>query len=84
MDILQKYNKQNPQTPVSQIFQGELSEECSFLACMVMKWSGGKIQNERQANFVLIVIAVVMMVATLIILGVGFGGTTPVMPPSST
>lgn len=84
MDILEKYNQENPPVPVSQTSQWESSEEYSFLVCMVMKWSGGKIQNERQANYVLIGIAVVMMIATFIILGVGFSGTTSVVPLSST
>lgn len=84
MDILEKYNQENPEASVLHTSPWEPREEYGFLACMVIKWSGGRIQNGRQANFVLIGIAVIMMVATFIILGAGFFGITPVVPPSST
>ena len=83
MDILEKYDKENPEV-LRQDSPWELSEEYSFLVCMVIRLSGGRIQSPQQANYVLVGISVVMIIVTGIILITGFGGITPVVLPSST
>lgn len=52
MDILEQYEKENPEishVPVSQEFQEE-----SFLARTVMRVSGGRIRDARQMSYILV------------------------------
>ena len=44
MDILQKYNKENPEAP-SRSPEWDSSQEYSFLIRLIMRLSGGKIQS---------------------------------------
>ncbi|MEK7074358.1 MAG: hypothetical protein AAB968_01175 [Patescibacteria group bacterium] len=71
MDILAQYEKENPE-PSSRAPQWEPSEEYGGLTRFVIRLSKGKIQNEKQANTVLLALAVCMFIITLIIL---FGGS---------
>ena len=69
MDILEQYEKQNPETlsrsnkyDISREFQEE-----SFLVRFVMRLSGGRIQDARQACFVLLGVAGVLFILAFII-----------------
>jgi len=77
MDILGAYEKQNPQ-PVQQALQRSQSSEYGFFIRLVMRLSGGRIENTRQASYVLLAIAGVIMVAAIsVFLGVfGFSSST--------
>lgn len=70
MDILKKYEEENLEMS-SRVPQWEPSEEYSGLTRFVIRFSGGRIQNEKQANSVLLALAVCMFIITFIIL---FGG----------
>lgn len=70
MDILEQYEKENPEMS-SRTPQWKSSEEYSGLTRFVIRVSRGRIQNEKQANNVLIALAVCMFIVTFIIL---FGG----------
>lgn len=74
MDILEQYDRQNPeqkQTP--QNIYEDMSGDYGPIIRWVMKISGGKIQNERQANTVLITAAVGIIIISVLILM--FSGT---------
>lgn len=65
MDILKQYEKQNPEiprAPASQEFQNE-----SSLVRMVMRLSGGRIRNAKQANYVLLGFATILIVTSLFV-----------------
>ena len=76
MDILEQYEKENPQISpqpaqwgVSQEFQDE-----SFLIQWVMRLSSGRIHDIKQANYVLLGFAVIMIVISLFLFfGTGSG-----------
>ncbi|MBI3442619.1 MAG: hypothetical protein HY007_02540 [Candidatus Sungbacteria bacterium] len=53
MDILGEYEKQNPQ-PVRAAPQRQLADEYGFFIRLVMRLSGWKIENSRQASYVLL------------------------------
>lgn len=67
MDILESYEKQNPEAS-SRAPQWEPSEEYGGLTRFVIRVSRGRIQNEKQANTVLIALAVCMFIITIVIL----------------
>lgn len=83
MDIFQKYEEENPQASL-QVSEWTSSEECSALTCSLINFSKGRIQNVRQANFVLLVITVVMIIAIIVIISMTVGNTTPLLPPAAT
>jgi len=68
MDILKQYEKQNPEVHSQAPAQLQLSEDIGFLVRMTMKLSGGRIQNERQANKVLIGIVCLMAITAALVL----------------
>jgi len=84
MDILEQYEKENPQDAsrpaqwdVSQEFQDE-----SFLIQWVMRLSGGRIHDAKQANYVLLGFAVIMIVISIFLLfGTGLG-SQQFLPPN--
>lgn len=67
MDILEQYEKSLPQEP-RQAPQWESSGEYGALIRLVMRFSGGRIQDERHANLVLIIAAVVIFGISILIL----------------
>ncbi len=79
MDILEQYEKENPQVSF-----GTSSEECSAITCSVIRLSRGRIQDVRQANYILLTIAAVMIIATIMITIMAFSGITPLVPPAAT
>lgn len=52
MDILEQYEKNLPQEP-HQAPQWESSDEYAWSTRFLMRYSGGKIQNEKQASHIL-------------------------------
>lgn len=69
MDILAQYEKQNPeQKQVPQNMYNDQSEEYGAIIRLVMKVSDGRIQNERQANTVLIIAAGIMIIISLLLI----------------
>jgi len=79
MDILQQYEKDLPQVS-RQVPQWESSGEYGGLVRLVVRFSGGRIENERQANFVLIVTAVIIFGISLLIVFNPWGNTRPPPP----
>ena len=67
MDILQKYNEENPEVS-PQTFQCDPSGEYGALTCTVIKWSGGRIQNVREADKFLLGVAIVIFFLTFFVL----------------
>ncbi|MDP3779356.1 MAG: hypothetical protein Q8R30_04930 [bacterium] len=68
MDILKQYEKQNPEIRPQAPVQSHLSEDSGFLVRMTMKLSGGRIQNEQQANKMLVGIVCLMAVISALLL----------------
>ena len=80
MDILGEYEKQNPRPLQQAAPQRQLASEYGFFIRLVIKLSGGKIENIRQASYVLLAAAGVIMVATIFVfLGTSgfFSGAKP-------
>lgn len=80
MDILAQYNKENPeQKQIPQEMYGNQSEDFGPIVSFVMRISRGRIQNERQANVVLLIIAGIIAVVAIIffISGMSGGGGVP-------
>lgn len=78
MDILEKYEKENPQL-FSQTPSGEPSEEYGVLPRLVIRFFGGRIENERQANFVLVIVAVLLVALSAFFLSRRSGSRMPSM-----
>jgi hypothetical protein len=76
MDILEQYEKQNPQ-PVQTASQRQPAYEYGFFIRLVMRLSGGKIENTRQASYVLLaVVGAILLAAVLVLFGaLGFSST---------
>ena len=69
MDILEQYEKQNPtQEQIPRDMYGESSENYGPIVSFVMRVSRGRIQNEQQANTVLIIAAVGIIIISVLIL----------------
>lgn len=68
MDILAQYEKENP-TPEKSFkeINGESSDDYGYLINLLMRFSGGRIQNARQASFVLLTATGVIFGASIII-----------------
>ena len=68
MDILAQYEKENPeQKQASQEMYGNQSQDVGPIVSFVMRISQGKIENEKQANVVLLIIAGIIAVVAIII-----------------
>ena len=83
MDILGEYESQNLDAPTQ---TRRVSQEYGFFIRLVIKLSGGKIQNGRQASYVLLVAAaVVFLISLLLFLGIpDIGSTTKISVPVET
>ena len=79
MDILGQYEKQTQNVPLSTP-QWQPSNEHGFLIGLVIKISGGKISDERQATFVLAIIAGVGFAASIAMIVYSF--SSPAIPPN--
>lgn len=80
MDILEQYEKENPiQQQSPQNIYGESSDDYGPIVSFAIRISQGRIQNERQANAVLLIIAGITTGIAIIffISGLGGGGGTP-------
>lgn len=67
MDILGAYEKQNLQQTIQPIAQRSYAPEYGFFIRLVMRLSGGKIENARQASYVLLAAAGVIIFLALIV-----------------
>jgi hypothetical protein len=64
MDILGEYERQNPVAPVrSTSFRSD--SEYGFFIKLVMRLSGGKIENGRQASLVLLAVAGAILLTSI-------------------
>ena len=64
MDILEQYEKENPEVKIP---EWQTSQDYSFLVRLVMRISGGRIQEEKQANYVLFVAVGIMFLVAILI-----------------
>ena len=80
MDILKQYEKQFPEIKKAAP-QWEEPSEYGFFIRLVMRLSGGRINNETQASYVLIAVAALMIVASLFIIFGGGAGQAPFQIP---
>ncbi|MBI4224788.1 MAG: hypothetical protein HY617_00500 [Candidatus Sungbacteria bacterium] len=68
MDILGAYEKNKPQTSVGQVPYAGTASSDGFLVRMVLKFSGGRVRDQKQALLVLLVIAGVgLLIAGILI-----------------
>ena len=84
MDILKQYEKENPDT-VLQSSKWDISQEFqyeSFLVRLVVRLSGGRIRDIKQANYVLLGFAVIaILISIFIFFGIG-SGSQQFLPPN--
>lgn len=78
MDILGQYEKQTPNVPLSIASQLQPPNEHGFLIRLVIKISRGKISDEKQATFVLAIIAGVGFAASIAMIAYSF--SSPAIP----
>jgi hypothetical protein len=71
MDILQKYNEENPEI-LHQDSPCDPSGEYGALVCTVMRLSAGRIQNAKQADKVLFGIAIAVFILTFFVVAKNF------------
>ncbi len=81
MDILEAYEKQNPQ-PIRAAPQRQLTDEYGFFIRLVMRLSGGKIENTRQASMVLLAVSGVIILVTVAVFFFSGGSSLPPSPPT--
>ncbi|MBI3442188.1 MAG: hypothetical protein HY007_00230 [Candidatus Sungbacteria bacterium] len=88
MDLLQEYNKTQPkiQLPHTLPTEGQLlaqryAPDAGFFVRLVMKLSGGRIQNTKQASIILLIFAMIVMIISLFLF---FGGDTADFSPDWT
>lgn len=75
MDILKRYEERQPRAaqPAPRAAAGS---EYGFLVRAVMRLSGGRIHEVRQANYILLGVATVAVILSLVLLFSGGEGTT--------
>lgn len=86
MDILEAYEKQNPRV-VQVAPQRQQSPEHGFFIRLVMRLSGGRIENSHQASYVLLAAAGVILLAAIVVFLGGFdffSGAKPLHVPLGT
>lgn len=71
MDILEQYNKENPQVP-RQSFECSPDGEFGPLVCTVMRLSGGRITSVQQADKLLLGVATVIFLLTFFVMAGNF------------
>ena len=81
MDILQKYNEENPEIAPQTPQCGE-SEGYGALTCSIIYLSKGRIHNVRQANYILISIATIFLFTSFAIFFINGAGNRPHIVPS--
>ncbi|MEK7074199.1 MAG: hypothetical protein AAB968_00370 [Patescibacteria group bacterium] len=64
MDILEQYEKDLPQEPHQAPLWNQ-SDEYGWPTRFVMHYSGGRIQNEKQASYVLLAFVAILIIASL-------------------
>lgn len=63
MDILKQYEKQDPE--ISHVSAPQEFQDESSLVRTVMRLSGGRIRDPKQANYVLLGFAIILIVVSL-------------------
>lgn len=82
MDILAQYEKENPAPRESSMeLYGKSSDDYGYLINLVMRFSGGRIHNERQASFILLAATGVICGASIIIFIMQSRNTSPYHQP---
>lgn len=84
MDILEQYEKENPQIS-SQPDQWDMSQEFqdeSFLIQWVMRVSGGRIHDTKQAIYVLLGFAVIMILFSILLFFSTGSSSQQFLPPN--
>lgn len=71
MDILGQYNKENPATRDSD-FRCDPSENYGPLVCTVIRLSGGRIKSVKQADKLLLGVAIVIFLLTFFVMAGNF------------
>ena len=71
MDILQKYNEENPEIPYEDS-PCSPSWEYGALVCTLIRLSGERIQNVQQANTILLGVAIVIFAFTFFVIASNF------------
>lgn len=79
---MEHYENVSFETPVTQVgAAGQYEQkEPSFLARLVIKFSGGKIENETQAQYALAAIGAIALIITVTILAKTFDSPDPPAP----
>lgn len=83
MDLLSQYNKDNPETIQKQKRQpitDEYGRTYTGMIAFVMRLSGGRIRDARQASYALLVIAIMIAVISFILF-IGQRGDNSRPPP---
>lgn len=65
MDILKQYEKENPE--ISHVSASQEFREESFLVPMVMRLSGGRIQDRRQISYILFGVIIFCLISAVFI-----------------
>lgn len=89
MDILQEYEKNQPKAPPQsaaqtqeQLIRQRYAPDAGFFVRLVMKLSGGRIENSRQASLVLLGTAIGIFVISVLVFFFSFSGRPgEVVPP---
>ena len=81
MDILEQYEKQNPEISQASASSQEFQNE-SFLIRLVIRLSGGRIKDLKQANYALLGFAVIAILISIFIL-FGTGSRSQQFLPSN-
>lgn len=86
MDILQAYEKNQPKAHIPSSAQEQLlaqryASDTGFFVRLVMRLSGGRIQDVRRASLVLLIASGVIVVIALAIFASGGGNKIPPSPP---
>ncbi len=66
MDLLSQYKQENPEAS-RPVITGQTGDEYSFFVRLVMKLSGGRVNDVQTATYVLLASAVVILLAAVII-----------------
>lgn len=70
MDLLSQYKQDHPEAPrkkPSSSLTDEYGREYSRMVALVMRLSGGRIKDARQASYVLLGIAVIIALVSLVL-----------------
>ena len=81
MGLLQQYQQEHPESLRRPPRPSQNGAEAGFLTGIAMRFSGGKIRDAKQANVLLLIIAVALLVVSAAIFAWTFGGSAPASAP---